>query len=49
MTLRDVGPKLATGATQLPESDQWSYEVQWDGYRTLAVKDGLRVTCSHAI
>jgi site-specific recombinase XerD len=44
MTLKDVRPMLATGATQLPEGDQWSYEVKRDGYRTLAVKDGLRVT-----
>jgi bifunctional non-homologous end joining protein LigD len=35
---------LATSAAQLPEGDQWSYEVKWDGYRTLAVKDGPRVT-----
>jgi bifunctional non-homologous end joining protein LigD len=34
---------LATSARQLPEGGQWSYEVKWDGYRTLAVKDGARV------
>ena len=31
-------PMLARSASQLPEGDQWSYEVKWDGYRTLAVK-----------
>ena len=27
----------------MPEGQQWSYEVKWDGYRTLALKDGSRV------
>lgn len=35
---------LASGAATLPEGQQWSYEVKWDGYRALAVKDGARVT-----
>ena len=25
------------------EGAGWSYEVKWDGYRTLALKDGARV------
>jgi bifunctional non-homologous end joining protein LigD len=27
----------------LPEGDQWMYEVKWDGYRALIVKNGERV------
>jgi bifunctional non-homologous end joining protein LigD len=34
---------LASSAATLPEGQQWSYEVKWDGYRTLALKDGSRV------
>jgi bifunctional non-homologous end joining protein LigD len=34
---------MATPAPALPVGDQWSYEVKWDGYRTLALKDGSRV------
>jgi bifunctional non-homologous end joining protein LigD len=35
---------LATLAPKLPIGKDWSYEVKWDGYRTLAAKDGPRVT-----
>jgi ATP-dependent DNA ligase len=34
---------LATSATELPEGPQWTYEVKWDGYRALVVKDGTDV------
>ncbi len=34
---------LASTAAQLPQGAAWSYEVKWDGYRTLALKDGPRV------
>jgi hypothetical protein len=27
----------ATAVTQLPEGDEWIYEVKWDGYRALAL------------
>jgi bifunctional non-homologous end joining protein LigD len=35
---------LATSADTLPVGDEWTYEVKWDGYRTLALKEGARVT-----
>jgi bifunctional non-homologous end joining protein LigD len=35
---------LATSGPALPRGPEWTYEVKWDGYRTLARKDGGRVT-----
>jgi bifunctional non-homologous end joining protein LigD len=35
---------LASSADALPVGSAWTYEVKWDGYRTLAVKNGTRVT-----
>ena len=40
---RDPRPMLATAASALPAGPQWSYEVKWDGYRALAIKDGERI------
>jgi DNA ligase D-like protein (predicted ligase) len=34
---------LASSAPNLPTGDKWSYEVKWDGYRTLALKDGATI------
>jgi bifunctional non-homologous end joining protein LigD len=34
---------LATSAGKLPVGEEWTYEVKWDGYRTLAVKQGQGV------
>jgi bifunctional non-homologous end joining protein LigD len=34
---------MATPAQALPTGADWTYEVKWDGYRTLASKDGDRV------
>ncbi len=44
VSLRPPKPMLATLVPTLPTGAGWSYEVKWDGYRTIAVKDGLRVT-----
>ena len=34
---------MAKLADTLPEGEQWSYEVKWDGYRALLLKSGDRV------
>jgi bifunctional non-homologous end joining protein LigD len=36
-------PMLATPASTLPAGPEWTYEVKWDGYRAIAVRDGRRV------
>jgi bifunctional non-homologous end joining protein LigD len=35
-----IPPMKATAVTQLPKGDEWIYEVKWDGYRALALKNG---------
>ena len=35
-----IKPQLAKSAKKLPEGDQWRYEPKWDGFRTLAFKNG---------
>jgi bifunctional non-homologous end joining protein LigD len=34
---------LAQSADTVPVGPAWTYEVKWDGYRAIAVKDGARV------
>jgi bifunctional non-homologous end joining protein LigD len=34
---------MALPRSVLPSGPGWTYEVKWDGYRTIAVKDGARV------
>jgi bifunctional non-homologous end joining protein LigD len=34
---------LATSAPELPRGDEWTYEVKWDGYRTVATKSASGV------
>ena len=38
-----VVPMAAVAVKQLPEGEDWLYEVKWDGYRALIIKDGARV------
>jgi bifunctional non-homologous end joining protein LigD len=35
-----VKPMKATAVTELPQGEEWIYEVKWDGYRALALKHG---------
>jgi bifunctional non-homologous end joining protein LigD len=38
-----VKPMKATAVAQLPEGDEWIYEIKWDGYRAMALKQGNEV------
>jgi bifunctional non-homologous end joining protein LigD len=38
-----VNPMAAVPVKQLPEGPDWLYEVKWDGYRALIIKDDTRV------
>ena len=38
-----IKPQLARSAKELPEGDGWCYEPKWDGFRTLAFRDGDEV------
>src|SRR6185312_11687458 len=38
-----VTPMAAAAVKQLPEGDEWLYEVKFDGYRSLIIRDGSRV------
>jgi bifunctional non-homologous end joining protein LigD len=40
---RFVKPMKATAVTELPEGDEWIYELKWDGYRVVAGKAGENV------
>ena len=37
--IRFVEPMLAKLTGSLPAGEQWQYEIKWDGYRTLALRD----------
>jgi bifunctional non-homologous end joining protein LigD len=38
-----IAPMMAKLTDKLPEGEQWTYEVKWDGYRALLLKSGDRV------
>lgn len=38
-----VTPMAAVAVKQLPEGDEWLYEVKFDGYRSLIIRDGSRI------
>jgi DNA ligase D-like protein (predicted ligase) len=38
-----IPPMMAKLTDKLPEGEQWTYEVKWDGYRALMLKIGDRV------
>lgn len=38
-----VTPMAAIAVKQLPEGGEWLYEVKFDGYRELIIKDGTRI------
>jgi len=33
-------PMLAKAVAELPRGREWTYEVKWDGYRLITVKEG---------
>lgn len=40
---RFLQPMQARNITELPEGEKLLYEVKWDGYRAIAIKNGERV------
>jgi ATP-dependent DNA ligase len=38
-----IQPQLARSAKELPTGESWRYEPKWDGFRTIAFKDGDEV------
>ena len=43
VALRFIQPMAARVVDTLPEGDDWMYEVKFDGYRALLIKDGAQV------
>ncbi|MGI9082111.1 MAG: ATP-dependent DNA ligase [Thermoleophilaceae bacterium] len=35
-----IKPQLARSAKELPRGEEWRYEPKWDGFRTIAFRDG---------
>lgn len=43
MKAKFIEPMLLLRTSKLPEGDQWTYEIKWDGYRAIAFKTGGKV------
>src|SRR5436309_2904573 len=41
-----LDPMLAKAEEAIPEGEGWCYEPKWDGFRTVAFKDGANVHLS---
>jgi bifunctional non-homologous end joining protein LigD len=39
-----IEPMLLLRTSKVPEGDQWTYEIKWDGYRAIAFKTGGKVS-----
>ena len=44
MSIRFIQPMAAALVDALPTGDEWLYEAKFDGYRAMALKDGVKVT-----
>lgn len=42
MKARFIDPMLCRAAREVPEGDEWQYEIKLDGYRAIGVKTGGR-------
>jgi ATP-dependent DNA ligase len=38
-----IKPQLAKSSRELPQGERWRYEPKWDGFRTIAFRDGGEV------
>jgi ATP-dependent DNA ligase len=41
---RFIDPMLCKGTKEIPNGEDWLYELKLEGYRAIAIKDGERVS-----